>query len=101
MDLGGKMSAFNHLLSGHASKNTAAILGAFITTVALTICITLIWPFGDVIEQIFAGGTFFFIFWACLFYWALLAKDGKQAWLRILMVLIPTILIDVISLMNK
>lgn len=95
------MSSLKQKLSGHASKNSAAILGALITTVALTVCITLVWPFGDLIEQIFAGGTFFFVFWAGLFYWAILAKDGQQAWLRILMILIPALAIDVISLMNK
>lgn len=95
------MSSLKQKLSGQTSKNSAAILGALITTVALTVCITLVWPFGDLIEQIFAGGTFFFVFWAGLFYWAILAKDGQQAWLRILMILIPALAIDVISLMNK
>lgn len=65
-----------------ASRVTAAILGAFFTTISLTIAITLSWPFGDRVEQIFAGGVFFFVFWAVLFYWALLADNGIKAWQR-------------------
>lgn len=92
------MSFTNRFLNNNASKNTAAILGTLLTTIALTICITLLWPFGDIVEQIFAGGTFFFIFWASLFYWAILAKTGIQAWSRILIIFLPTLAIDLISL---
>ncbi|CCK77259.1 hypothetical protein OLEAN_C30830 [Oleispira antarctica RB-8] len=90
-----------NIIDSHGSKNTAAILGALITTIALTVCITLIWPFGDVIEQIFAGGTFFFVFWAALFYWAILATNGRHAWLRILSVLVIAIVIIIFSLLIK
>lgn len=92
------MPLLNRILDNNTSKNTAAIFGAFISTVALTVCITLVWPFGDVVEQIFAGGTFFFIFWASLFYWAMLASNGIQAWTRMLIVLLPVLAIDIVSL---
>lgn len=92
------MSLTKRFLNNNASKNTAAILGAFICTVALTVCITLLWPFGDVVEQIFAGGTFFFVFWGSLFYWAILANNGMHAWRRILMIFVPVLAIDIISL---
>ncbi|MEH6447725.1 MAG: hypothetical protein V7765_03600 [Oleispira sp.] len=90
---------FNRFINNNASKNTAAIFGTLITTIALTVCITLLWPFGNVVEQIFAGGTFFFIFWASLFYWAILADTGKQAWIRILIILLPVLAIDIFSLL--
>ena len=77
------MQWFKQKFNSNASQICAAILGAFLTTVTLTIAITLSWPFGDKVEQIFAGGVFFFVFWACLFYWALLAKGGLKAWARI------------------
>jgi cobalamin biosynthesis protein CobD/CbiB len=90
----------NRFINNNASKNTAAILGTLITTIALTVCITLLWPFGNVIEQIFAGGTFFFVFWASLFYWTVLADTGKQAWGRILIILLPVLAIDIFSLLQ-
>jgi hypothetical protein len=92
------MSLINRFFNHNASKNTAAILGSLLATVALTVCITLLWPFGDIVEQIFAGGTFFFVFWASLFYWAILADSGIQAWTRMLLVLLPILAIDIISL---
>jgi hypothetical protein len=92
------MSLLKRFLNNNTSKNTAAILGSFICTVALTVCITLHWPFGDVVEQIFAGGTFFFIFWGSIFYWAILATNGMHAWTRILMISVPVLAIDIISL---
>jgi small neutral amino acid transporter SnatA (MarC family) len=94
-------SYISNKLNSHGSRITAAVLGSLITTVALTVCITLIWPFGDLIEQIFAGGTFFFVFWASLFYWAILAEGGKKAWLRILALFFPVLAIDIISLTFK
>lgn len=89
---------FANLLRSTTSRNFAAILGSFLATVALTIAITLLWPFGDLIEQIFAGGTFFFVFWAAVFYWAILANDGLQAWTRVFVLLLPALAIDIISL---
>ena len=86
------------LFDNNISKNAAAIFGALITTIALTVCITLIWPFGDRIEKIFAGGTFFFVFWASLFYWAILAKNGVVAWSRILIIFFPVLAINIFSL---
>lgn len=93
------MSLINRIFDNNTSKNTAAILGSFITTIALTVCITLLWPFGDVIEQVFAGGTFFFVFWASLFYWAILADNGIKAWTRMLIVFFPVLAIDIFSLL--
>ena len=95
------MSLTNRIFNNNISKNTAAILGAFITTVALTVCITLVWPFGDVVEQIFAGGTFFFVFWASLFYWAILADNGKKSWTRILTIFLPALAIVIFSFLFK
>lgn len=92
------MSLLHRAFDNDFSKNSAAILGSLITTIALTVCITLLWPFGDVVEKIFAGGTFFFVFWAGLFYWAILAKNGIEAWIRILIVFLPTLAIDIFSL---
>lgn len=92
------MSLTDRLLNNNISKNTAAIFGTLITTIALTVCITLTWPFGDVVEKIFAGGTFFFVFWASLFYWAILAGSGKQAWGRLLIVLLPVLVINTFSI---
>lgn len=89
---------FSRMIKSTGSQNTAAILGSFLATVALTIAITLLWPFGDLVEQVFAGGTFFFIFWAAVFYWAILAADGAKAWGRVLILLIPALVIDIISL---
>lgn len=83
---------------GTTSRILAALLGSFITTIALTVSITLVWPFGDHIEQIFAGGTFFFVFWASIFYWAILAEHGGRAWLRVFSLLIPALIIDIVSL---
>ncbi len=92
------MPLINRIFDNNFSKNSAAIVGSLITTVALTVCITLLWPFGNAVETIFAGGTFFFVFWAGLFYWAILAKNGIEAWVRILLVLVPTLAIDIFSL---
>ncbi|MBL4796955.1 MAG: hypothetical protein JKY50_06055 [Oleispira sp.] len=92
------MSLASRMFDHNFSKNTAAILGSFFTTIALTVCITLLWPFGGVVEQIFAGATFFFVFWALLFYWAILADNGRQAWKRILIIFTPTLAIDLASL---
>ncbi len=64
-------------------KIAAALLGGFFATVAVTVAITMIWPFGDRIEQIFAGGIFFFVLWSFSFYWALLARSAAVAWWRV------------------
>lgn len=89
----------NGRFNGTASRVTAAIIGAFLTTITLTIAITLSWPFGDKVEQIFAGGVFFFVFWACLFYWALLASGGRQAWARVGGLFVIFALYDAISIL--
>lgn len=89
---------FADIMRSPGSRNIAAIAGSFLATVVLTISITLLWPFGSLAEQVLAGGTFFFIFWASIFYWAILAKDGLQAWSRILILLIPALAIDIIRL---
>ena len=81
-------------LNSTVSRVTAATLGSLIVTVLFTLAITMIWPFGDEIEQIFAGGVFFFVFWASFFYWALLADGGIQAWRRILLTCLLLILVD-------
>ena len=65
------------------SRNIAAVLGGFLATVALCVLVTLVWPFGDRIEQIFAGGIFFFVLWSTFFYWALLARTASLAWMRV------------------
>lgn len=92
------MHCFKCTLDGNSSQITAAILGAFLTTVSLTIAITLSWPFGDEVEQIFAGGVFFFVFWASLFYWALLAEGGLKAWARVGSLLLAFGIYDALSL---
>jgi len=92
------MHWFKRTLDGNSSQITAAILGAFLTTISLTIAITLSWPFGDEVEQIFAGGVFFFVFWAALFYWALLADGGLKAWVRVGSLLLAFGSYDVLSL---
>jgi len=92
------MNWLKQKLRSTTSQIIAAILGALICTITLTISITLIWPFGDTVEQIFAGGTFFFIFWAALFYWAMLAPRGTRAWLRMLSILIPAMALDAMML---
>ncbi|KZZ41485.1 MAG: hypothetical protein MK185_05445 [Saccharospirillaceae bacterium] len=89
---------FKRKMNSNASQIAAAIVGAFLTTIALTIAITLSWPFGDKVEQIFAGGLFFFVFWATLFYWALLADGGLKAWTRIGSLLLTFGIYDVLSL---
>ncbi|ASP38510.1 hypothetical protein CHH28_07415 [Bacterioplanes sanyensis] len=83
-------------LNSTLSRVSAALVGALIATVLLTLCITLWWPFGDEVEQIFAGGVFFFVFWAGFFYWALLAVGGLQAWRRMLLLMIGFGLINAI-----
>lgn len=95
------MSLINRIIDNNISKNTAALLGALIATVSLTVCITLLWPFGDVVEQIFAGATFFFVFWASLFYWAILAENGTKAWIRILSIFLPALTIIILSFLLK
>jgi|TARA_B100001059_G_C17832097_1_gene585344 hypothetical protein len=95
------MSLINRIFENNISKNIAATLGAFITTISLTVCITLLWPFGDVVEQIFAGATFFFVFWASLFYWAILAENGAWAWIRMLIILLPALAVITISFLLK
>jgi len=92
------MNGFKEKLRSTTSRIIAALLGGLICTVALTIAITLVWPFGDTVEQIFAGGTFFFIFWAALFYWAILSPRGSRAWLRMLSILIPAMALDAMML---
>lgn len=89
---------FANMIRSAGSRNIAAIIGSFFATVALTISITLLWPFGSLVEQVLAGGTFFFIFWASIFYWAILAQNGLKAWTRILILLVPALAIDIISL---
>lgn len=89
---------FANIIRSTVSRNMAAIVGSFLATVALTIAITLLWPFGNLAEQVLAGGTFFFIFWASVFYWAILAQDGLQAWTRVFILLVPALAIDIISL---
>lgn len=81
-------------LNSTLSRVIAALLGALIATVLLTLCITLWWPFGDAVEQIFAGGVFFFVFWAGFFYWALLSRSGLQAWRRMLTLMAALALIN-------
>lgn len=92
------MHWFKRTFDSSASQVTAAILGAFLATISLTIAITLSWPFGDKVEQIFAGGTFFFVFWASLFYWALLAQGGLKAWARVGSLLLIFGIFDTLSL---
>jgi type VI protein secretion system component VasK len=94
------MKRYQKILNSTASQITAAVLGSLICTVALTIAITLVWPFGDKIEKIFAGGTFFFIFWAAIFYWSLLAPKGSKAWVRIVSILIPAMALDAMMLLG-
>ena len=89
---------FKRKFNSNASQITAAILGAFLTTISLTIAITLSWPFGDKVEQIFAGGVFFFVFWASLFYWARLADGGLKAWARVGSLLLAFGIYDALSL---
>jgi small neutral amino acid transporter SnatA (MarC family) len=89
---------FAKIIRSTGSRNIAAIVGSFLATVALTISITLLWPFGNLAEQVLAGGTFFFIFWASIFYWATLSQDGLQAWIRVFILLVPALAIDIISL---
>lgn len=98
--MGGCMNTIKEIFESNASKIVAALIGTLICTIALTISITLVWPFGDTIEQIFAGGTFFFVFWAGLFYWAILADKGRQAWLRVLSILVPVAILDITMLLN-
>ena len=92
------MPWFKRKLDSNASQISAAIVGAFLATISLTIAITLSWPFGDNVEQIFAGGVFFFVFWAALFYWALLADGGLNAWARVGSLLLAFGLYDALSL---
>ncbi|WP_419810615.1 hypothetical protein [Bacterioplanoides sp.] len=92
------MNRLKQRLDSTTSRVIAAILGAFLTTITLTIAITLSWPFGDKVEQIFAGGVFFFVFWASLFYWALLASGGLKAWARIGSLFVVFGLYDLLSL---
>jgi hypothetical protein len=94
------MKRYQNILNSPASQITAAVLGSLICTVALTIAITLVWPFGGKIEQIFAGGTFFFVFWAAIFYWAILAPKGSRAWVRIVSILIPTMALNAMVLLG-
>jgi len=94
------MNWLTQKLRSTTSQIIAALFGALICTVVLTIAITLIWPFGDTVEQIFAGGTFFFVFWAALFYWAMLAPRGTRAWLRMLSILIPAMALDAMMLIG-
>jgi hypothetical protein len=95
------MSLASRIINNNTSQNIAAILGTLITTITLTVCITLLWPFGDIVEQIFAGATFFFVFWASLFYWVILAENGMRAWIRILIILLPALAIIAISFFLK
>lgn len=91
-----------YLLSGLRSRTSrviASIIGAFFATITLTIAITLSWPFGDRVEQVFAGGVFFFVFWACLFYWALLADNGIKSWQRVGGLLLVFGVYDALSLL--
>lgn len=73
---------------------SAATLGGFLATVSLTILITLIWPFGSNVEQVFAGGMLFFVIWSALFYYIILTRSGKKAWLRVLSFVLPIIVLD-------
>ena len=86
---------FKNIFNGTASRVCAAILGSLLATVVLTIGITMLWPLGDTIEKVFAGGVFFFVIWAGLFYWAILSKSGGRAWVKVLGVFLPMLLIDV------
>ena len=81
-----------------AGKWLAGSVGGFFTTVVMTVAITLLWPFGDRIEQIFAGGVFFFVFWSVLFYFAMLAASGLRAWGRIGSLFLLFAVIDVVAL---
>jgi len=92
------MKALLRALNSSASRISAAILGAFLTTISLTIAITLSWPFGDAVEHIFAGGVIFFVFWAAPFYWALLADGGLKAWARVGSLLLAFGIYDALSL---
>jgi hypothetical protein len=94
------MNWLKEKIESNTSKVIAALFGTLICTIALTIGITLIWPFGDTVEHIFAGGTFFFIFWAGLFYWTILAEKGSNAWLRIFSILIPVAILDITMLLK-
>lgn len=89
------MAWFKQLVNGNGSRILAAMLGSLLATITLTIGITMLWPFGDTIEKVFAGGVFFFVIWAGLFYWAILSQSGARAWLKVLGVFLPMLLIDV------
>jgi hypothetical protein len=89
------MAWLKKLANGNASRICAAIIGSLLATVVLTIGITMLWPLGDTIEKVFAGGVFFFVIWAGLFYWAILSQSGGRAWLKVLGVFLPMLLIDV------
>lgn len=91
----GNRSTRSTTSGGPGLKITAALLGGFFATVALTVAITMIWPFGDRIEQIFAGGIFFFVLWSFSFYWALLARSAAIAWLRVGSLIVIFGLLDV------
>ena len=73
----------------------AASIGGFLCTVSFTILITLLWPFGNDVEQVFAGGMLFFVLWSGLFYWIIRSRAGKKAWWRVLVFLVPIAVIDV------
>lgn len=73
----------------------AASIGGFLCTVSLTILITLAWPFGNDVEQVFAGGMLFFILWSGLFYWIVRSRAGKKAWGRVLIFLAPIAILDI------
>ena len=89
------MAWLKKIANGNASRISAAIVGSLLATVVLTIGITMLWPLGDTIEKVFAGGVFFFVIWAGLFYWAILSQSGGRAWLKVLGVFLPMLLIDV------
>ena len=91
--------SFKRIFNSKASFVSASIIGSLLTTIVLTVAITLVWPFGDTVEQIFAGGTFFFVFWALVFYWAILSKNGTQAWKRVLTIFLPITLFNAIKLL--
>ncbi len=89
------MAWFKKIANGIGSRICAAMLGSLLATITLTIGITMLWPFGDTTEKVFAGGVFFFVIWAALFYWAILSQSGGRAWLKVLGVFLPMLLIDV------
>lgn len=79
------------------AKTFAALIGGCILSISLMLNIKFMTPF-SVGTQLFVGLIVAFPIWTTLMLWCYASKNGKQAWLRCLLLLLPSVLVNMLFL---